>query len=277
MAGMEHSLQFASCSCEPLAVTMIRAKLWPATPHYPKYAYSFKLLDLAESLLLECQVALKDFCQALYFLCPYSVKQRRDVYTTLINEYRFFKYEQRHLCYLSETLDRGNGNGKVIHSVDALFGLPRKKAAGSSHRGALHGNLFFSDQATVDEFVAEANSLKSMSKDCHNFLAGDAMRSSTRYQALDETALFGASCHHEFPSLFCNLKHGERLSYAVYLIDKLLDKHHDTEVYIMYDVACTLKKYLKHSGREDILKRIILCLPAFHSYGHKASCQVSVL
>ena len=56
------------------------------------------------------------------------------------------------------------GNGKVICSVDALFGLPRKKAAGSSHRGALHGNLFFSDQASVDEFVAEANSLKSMSK-----------------------------------------------------------------------------------------------------------------
>ena len=28
-----------------------------------------------------------------------------------------------------------------------------------------------------------------ISKDCHHFLAGDAMRSSTRYHALDETAL----------------------------------------------------------------------------------------
>lgn len=58
-------------------------------------------------------------------------------------------------------------------------------------------------------------------KDCHNFLAGDAMRSSTRYQALDETALFGASCHHEFPSLFCNLKHGERYKVRCIFVNKV--------------------------------------------------------
>ncbi len=45
---------------------------------------------------------------------------------------------------------------------------------------------------------------------CHNFLAGDALRSSKRYNALDETALFGCACRHEFPMLFVNLKHGER-------------------------------------------------------------------
>ena len=56
------------------------------------------------------------------------------------------------------------GNGKIIYSVDALFGLPRKKAAGTSHRSAFHGDLFFSVQASVDEFVAEASSLKSLSK-----------------------------------------------------------------------------------------------------------------
>ena len=30
------------------------------------------------------------------------------------------------------------------------------------------------------------------------------------YKALDETAVFGCSCRHEFPLLFTNLKHGER-------------------------------------------------------------------
>ena len=38
-------------------------------------------------------------------------------------------------------------------SLDALFGLPRKKSAGTSHRDALHGDLFFCDQAAVDEYV----------------------------------------------------------------------------------------------------------------------------
>lgn len=38
-----------------------------------------------------------------------------------------------------------------------------------------------------------------------------------------------------------------RLSYAEYVIEKLLSKHHDTEVYIMY-YTCTLKRYLQVSA-----------------------------
>jgi hypothetical protein len=59
-------------------------------------------------------------------------------------------------------------------------------------------------------------------KEYSDFLAGNPIRSSTRFRALDETALYGDSCCHEFPTLLCNLKHGERLSYAVYLIEELV-------------------------------------------------------
>ena len=38
--------------------------------------------------------------------------------------------------------------------MDALFGLPRKKAAGVSHRPAVQGHLFFVEQSCVDEHVA---------------------------------------------------------------------------------------------------------------------------
>ena len=38
--------------------------------------------------------------------------------------------------------------------MDALFGLPRKKMAGTSYCEPLHGELLFSDQSLVDEFVA---------------------------------------------------------------------------------------------------------------------------
>ena len=41
----------------------------------------------------------------------------------------------------------------MILSMDALFGLPRKHSAGHSCREALHGHIFFVDQASVDEFV----------------------------------------------------------------------------------------------------------------------------
>ena len=45
----------------------------------------------------------------------------------------------------------------MIVSMDALFGLPRKKSAGTSLRQPLHGMLFFEDQDEVDTFVEAAS------------------------------------------------------------------------------------------------------------------------
>ena len=74
--GMEHSIiLFVYCICEALAITMARAELWPATPTSPKFAFSFALLDWAESLLLEAQVSLKDFCNSLKFRCHSQVNK----------------------------------------------------------------------------------------------------------------------------------------------------------------------------------------------------------
>lgn len=72
---MEHDVLMVTCDCEPLPITLVRARLWPATPLFPKYAFTFGLLDWAEALLLECHVSLKDFCNALYFRCPYQVEK----------------------------------------------------------------------------------------------------------------------------------------------------------------------------------------------------------
>ena len=73
--GEEHNISFASCACEPLIITMVRARICPSTPQRPHLAFTFDLLDWAEALLLECQVALKDFCKALYLKCPHLVKK----------------------------------------------------------------------------------------------------------------------------------------------------------------------------------------------------------
>ena len=40
-------------------------------------------------------------------------------------------------------------------SIDGLFGLPRKKSAGTSYVDAAHGNLFFCDQTQVDKYVTD--------------------------------------------------------------------------------------------------------------------------
>ena len=70
---MQHKIRFVCCDCEPLAVTLSRAKLWPATPLNPRFVFTFALLDWAEALMLECQVALRDFSSALKFRNPFSM------------------------------------------------------------------------------------------------------------------------------------------------------------------------------------------------------------
>ena len=42
-------------------MTMVRARMWPASPQYPRLAFSFEMMDWVEALLLECQVAVKEF------------------------------------------------------------------------------------------------------------------------------------------------------------------------------------------------------------------------
>uniref|UniRef100_A0A1X7UAW0 CxC1-like cysteine cluster associated with KDZ transposases domain-containing protein n=1 Tax=Amphimedon queenslandica TaxID=400682 RepID=A0A1X7UAW0_AMPQE len=211
-------------------------------------------------------------------------KGRREVYGFLIDsfeEYRYMKHELRTLSFLDQ-LDSGNvcpacpkdGGSKIV-SLDAIFGLPRRKNAGISFNDSLHGNLFFACQSEVDEFVTN-NSIGSENnvEECSNFKAGSMLRSASRYHALDETGVFGAGCRHEFPIYFCSLKHGERYAYSIWIMENLIG-HSTSEHHFIYDIACNLSRHLKKCGREDLLKNIAsLSVPSFHSYGHTASCQV---
>ncbi|CAG2250603.1 unnamed protein product [Mytilus edulis] len=81
--------------------------------------------------------------------------------------------------------------------------------------------------------------------ECNEFQAGNQLRSKIKNKKLSETAVFGSICRHEFPQLFCSLKHGERLGYSVFLIDKLLEKYESKNIHVMYDIACILDKHLK--------------------------------
>ena len=51
-----------------------------------------------------------------------------------------------------------------MFSLDGLFGLPRKNSSGVSHRDALHGDVFFCDQVSVDAFVNESIAVRLNSK-----------------------------------------------------------------------------------------------------------------
>ena len=92
LTGLQHDVGFMCCSCEGLSVTLARARLWPATPANPKLAFTFELLNLVEAMMLECQVSLKDFCEALKFLCPLAIVNRREVYPVVIDSFEEYRY-----------------------------------------------------------------------------------------------------------------------------------------------------------------------------------------
>ena len=47
------------------------------------------------------------------------------------------------------------------------------------------------------------------------FLAGDALRSKSRYHRLDETGVVGVVCRHEFPYKIMSLCHGVRFGIQI--------------------------------------------------------------
>ena len=71
-SGVQHNTKLKCCQCESIVLTMARARIWPSTPVNPQMAFTFKILDWAKALLLECQVVLKDICTALSFKCLYN-------------------------------------------------------------------------------------------------------------------------------------------------------------------------------------------------------------
>ena len=103
-SGVEHQLQFISCACEPLPLTLVRARLWPGSAQFLRYAFTFGLLDWAEALLLECHVAMKDFCTALYFKCPFQQPQVKLIVFMHKNAARFFLVEKGHVSLVDRFL-----------------------------------------------------------------------------------------------------------------------------------------------------------------------------
>ncbi|CAI8020679.1 hypothetical protein GBAR_LOCUS12350 [Geodia barretti] len=284
--GMPQTVSVTFCECEPDALTLMRLRYWPGTPKRPAVAFSFALMDWLELLLLECQVAVKDFATVLELRITASLRQMPcTIYPVLIDafeEYRYYKGQIRSLKGVCENVSAAcpacpKTEGTVTISIDGNFGLCRKKAAGSSSHGPLSGTKMFLDQSMVTNYITHYSCPTTVyrgTQQCSDFLAGNALRSNSRYSRLDETGVMGAACRHEYPICFLSLQHGERISYSVLLLEKLREKFRNHHIQFMYDIACTLKKHLMNAGRRDLLETVELAIPVFHAYGHKMACQI---
>lgn len=64
-SGLQKEVHIQFCECEPDFLGLLHFRLWGATPIKPELAFSINVMDLLHTLNLECQVAVKDFCDAL--------------------------------------------------------------------------------------------------------------------------------------------------------------------------------------------------------------------
>ncbi|KAH3702988.1 hypothetical protein DPMN_078016 [Dreissena polymorpha] len=64
--------------------------------------------------------------------------------------------------------------------------------------------------------------------------------------------------------MFFSLKHGERLGYSVFLLNKLLEEEGEHgKLYLMYDIACSLHQHLKKNQQNAVLERTRFAIPMF--------------
>ena len=60
------------CRCESDVETLCCLQYWPATPKVPTLAFHFEFMKWMEALLLECQVAAKDFSAAVKYKTQFA-------------------------------------------------------------------------------------------------------------------------------------------------------------------------------------------------------------
>ncbi|XP_014671057.1 PREDICTED: uncharacterized protein LOC106811852 isoform X2 [Priapulus caudatus] len=289
--GVQHQVQVSVCSCEPVAVTLIRYHLWPATPKNPQVAFTFNLMENLRLLVLECQVSVRSFCMAMKIrnkAHPLALSDVDDAYKTLqggcFEEYRVF---WKSLNYPSgDGYDNGTtcslcpkDSGTAIFSMDGNFGLVRRKKAGEDLEAEKDlsdcgkSTRFFVDQTQVDQYVNNAQKdTTSKHGICSDFQAGNPLRSRSRFEKLDVTGVFGSVCRHDYPKAFFNLRHGERLAYPEFLAKHLCMEAGPQKVILLYDIACVLENHIELSTLPN--ENVTFAVPIFHMYGHNVACQV---
>ncbi|CAB4004367.1 Hypothetical predicted protein [Paramuricea clavata] len=231
--GRQHLVKFKFCCHEPESVTLVRHGLWPASPKEPQAAFENGFMEILKYMFLECRASLKSICQAINWTMPtLSPVHIKDIYRLLVGE-TFGEYRKME-AYLFHWMLYLAVFGKSVQE-QVLYRPPN------------HGETLFIEQSKVDSFLKnyQGKSSLKLQESCNNFQAGSSLRSKVKTKKLDETAIFGAGCRHEVPIKFFSLKRGEQIGNAVYLLKWLKQNFANLDIYLYYDIACTLESHLK--------------------------------
>ena len=167
--------------------------------------------------------------------------------------------------------------GVKVLSYDALFGLCRKKHSGKSLRPPLFGSIFFENQEEVDTFVQEYDSSIAFTSKVYIkcsfvciqlFYLHRAVISSLLEIPCDPKVAMLPWMRPQFLAVFADMNvHRDllissmvkgiqnlcvfiivwalcRLSYGVFMLEKLKSGSGNLQHIVLYDIACTLQQHL---------------------------------
>ncbi|PLW16317.1 hypothetical protein PCASD_18708 [Puccinia coronata f. sp. avenae] len=303
------------CKCTPDIVRLLALGYVASSPVRPKTAFSVRLLKFHNLAWQWCNVATLPFTELLSrWVEEHSGKlhftdKRRDLRKNLSASVDIFRtlllmtseVVNRSLCLTkTETLARTNCAGcfgptspedthtprssvkdSLVVCLDGNFQHRHNAKAGAS--APLSIPPVFLEPERVDSMrddIANLATLDEPVDPCvESHKAANDKRCETTWKGCDDTGIMGCCCRHDQVLYLANIhRSGEQRCLPLAILKKLLeDLDNSRPVGVLYDIGCSLKKFLDLRSyfafpeKKDSLR---FGTSVFHAYAHEWKCQI---
>ena len=142
--------------------------------------------------------------------------------------------------------------GRVLYTCfDGNFGLKRMDRAKDVSTTLKREKSFFTLDAKFDEFCEKNDRTKQVESECGQHFTA-AKQSRKKKKNVDVSGVFAAVCaRHGTPLRGLNIRGtGERMIYALQILDWHIHQWGDSGIKALYDINCVFKKYVEVNKKE---------------------------
>ncbi|EGG13009.1 uncharacterized protein MELLADRAFT_87078 [Melampsora larici-populina 98AG31] len=303
------------CSCKPLPIQLMHYGYLAGSHDFPTVAFSIPLVQLFHEIWKKTTLSLSGFFEGyMAFLdsrsntylhtrnSNYINRNLRRQFTQAVDVYRSILKQQKtvyqHALNLSPSqllADQcprcfGSARGELKTSPDELdFILAMDgnfqhrhhlKASTDQPTEEDYPSLFIPPskisihERKVEDTASQAKGLKTACSESHT--AADDVRNSSSWEQCDDTGVFGSTCRHDVPLRLVNIyKSGEKLHYAITILDNILEAFPEARVGCLYDIGCHLDVHMeKRKLLPQYREQLAFATSVFHAYAHQWPCQI---
>ncbi|EGG12645.1 uncharacterized protein MELLADRAFT_86843 [Melampsora larici-populina 98AG31] len=315
LAGRMRKQVVRVCSCMSLPMRLMHYGYLAGSPNLPTVAFSIPVVQLFHELWKKTTLSLSGFLEGyMVFLdsrsekylhtrnSNYTNQNLRRQFTQAVDVYRSILKQQKmvyqHALNLSSSQKLADqcprcfgpacgevktspkeldfilamdGNFQHRHHLKASTDQPAEEDYPSLFITPLHISIH---ERKVEDTASQAKGLKTACSESHT--AADDVRNSSSWEQCDDTGVFGSTCRHDVPLRFVNIyKSGEKLHYAITILDNILEAFPEARVGCLYDIGCHLDVHMeKRKLLPQYRDQLAFATSVFHAYAHQWPCQI---